>query len=100
MPKKAMGNNTSEKRPSEKDKNGKLRLDEAIVALQKSFSRVSAKSAEISQEKARAMVTGQVTFEMSLKVQPEKDYLYIDSNGTVDLRLSGMIDTDIRTVEE
>jgi hypothetical protein len=100
MPAKESRKTPSAKKSTKKENNGGLTLDDAIVALQKSFSRVSAKSAEVPFENARAMVTGTVNFDMTLKVQPEKDYLNLDANGAIDLRLSGTIDTDIRVEED
>ena len=100
MPVKSRAKKSPKKKPSPKASQDQLSLDDAIVALQKTFSRVSAKTAEVDQMDARAMVSGQVNFDMSLKVHPERDYLYLDANGSVDLRLTGMIDTDVRTIDE
>ena len=85
------------KKPHENHKQKQLTLDDVLIALQ---SRVSAKSAHVKPQNARAMVSGQVSFEMSLKVDLEEDYLHPNTKGAIDLKLEGNIDTDIRTVEE
>jgi hypothetical protein len=100
MPAKDSGKKPSVKKPTKMESKGKITLDEVIVALQKSFSRVSTASAELPAENARAMVTGLVNFDISLKVEAEKDYLRLDADGAIDLRLSGKIDTDIRIEED
>ena len=84
----------------EESQEKKLTLDDVVIALQKTFSRVSARSASVPVENARALVTGQVNFTLSLKVDPQGDYLHPASNGSVDLNLAGVIDTDIRSEEE
>ncbi|MCF8039202.1 MAG: hypothetical protein K9K79_07785 [Desulfohalobiaceae bacterium] len=89
--------------PRESGKTGqneRTTLDDVLVALQKSFSRVSSRSADVSSEQARAMVSGQVHFDISLKVNLEGDYLHPDTRGDIDLNLSGDIETDIRMEEE
>ena len=100
MPEKNAKKNSAAKKPSQKKKEKRLTLDDVVVALQKSFSRVSGRSAEVPRESPRAMVTGQVSFEISLKVDPDEDFLYLNANGAIDMRLSGVIDTDVRTVDE
>jgi hypothetical protein len=48
-------------------------LDEVLIALQKSFSRVSkqtARSTSDSPEKARALIVGEVNFEITIPVTP------------------------------
>ena len=98
------GNNAKKtgasKKGAEKAKGSQLTLEDVIVALQKSFSRVSAKSADVPPENARAMVAGQVNFEMALKVDTDADYLCVTPKGTIDLKISGVVDTDIRNVGE
>ncbi len=78
-------------------------LGQVITALQKSFSRVSAAAAARPPEKARALVVGQVDFEMSLKCDVEgkdNDYLRVHARGSINLKLAGTIDVDVREVEE
>ena len=68
-----------------------------IVALQKSFSRVSYRSAKVPPEDARALVVGRVAFELALRVDPEGDSrLLYSASGSIELKLTGHIDTDIR----
>ena len=72
-------------------------LDDVMIALQKTFSRVSASSANVPEEDSRALITGSVAFELSLKVDlDEKDHLLLNSRGTIDVKLTGTIETDIR----
>ena len=84
----------------EESRESKLSLDDVVIALQKTFSRVSARSAAIPSEQALALVTGQVDFTLSLKLDPQEDYLQLNPKGSVELNLSGSIDTDIRSEEE
>jgi hypothetical protein len=84
---------------SPEKKASKLTLDDVIVGLQKSFSRVSARSASVDPQNARALVTGQITFEMSLKADPIEDKLYPKADGNIELKLSGTIDSDVRPVQ-
>ncbi len=74
-------------------------LDDVIIALQKSFSRVSARSADVPAENARAMVVGQISFDLSLRANPDDDKLRLDSRGAIELKFSGTLDTDVRTVD-
>ncbi|MBX3317939.1 MAG: hypothetical protein KF902_13875 [Phycisphaeraceae bacterium] len=81
-------------------------LDEILVALQKSFSRLSASSREVSPENARAMITGTVQFELTAKFTVSKssaagpydppDVLMHRDDGSLDLKLSGTLETDTR----
>jgi len=84
----------------EESQEKKLTLDDVVIALQKTFSRVSARSASVPSDQARALVTGQVNFAFSLKVDPQEDFLHPTPKGSVELNLSGTIDTDIRSEEE
>lgn len=74
-------------------------LDDVVIALQKSFSRVSARSADVPPENARAMVLGQVSFDLSLRVNSADDKLRLDPQGAIDLKVSGTLNMDVRTVE-
>jgi len=78
-------------------------LEEVLVALQKSFSRVNNQSAEVPEHQARALMVGDVDFQLSLNVDPYRDAehatadrLLVKSGGGISLTLSGRIDTDIR----
>src|SRR5687768_7280853 len=73
-------------------------LDEALVALQKSFSRVSTATEDVPEEQARALIVGTVNFEMTTRVTLEGDRYYLDGAGATELRLSGTIEPDIRII--
>ena len=71
-------------------------LEAAILALQKSFSRVSEESANVPEVEALALVMGTVDFELTTQVDLSGDYLYVRAGGTISLKLNGTIETDIR----
>jgi hypothetical protein len=80
-------------------------LVDVLIALQKTFSRLSEQTAESEKVKpARplALVTGDVTFDLSMNVQPvasgkDWDNLAYNASGVgIGLRLSGKISTDVR----
>ncbi|MEE9350968.1 MAG: hypothetical protein V3U78_01810 [Thiotrichaceae bacterium] len=75
-------------------------LDDVIITLQKTFSRISEKSANVPEEQARALVTGIVNFEISTTVNPEGDRLIVTKSGEVQITLKGQIETDIREISE
>ena len=76
-------------------------LEDIVLALQKTFSRVSAATAEVPASQARALVVGQVDFEISLRAAPhDVDHLVQEENGPIQLVLKGRIDTDIRVSED
>lgn len=77
-----------------------LTLEAVLIALQKTFSRVSAQSAEVPEEQARALVTGPVQFSFSLKLDPQGDSLHLSPRGNIEMNLSGTIDTDVRITDE
>jgi len=89
-------------------------LEDVLVALQKTFSRLSATTAtrgsDEHRDKARALIVGDVAFEISLNVAPQPGH---DSEGSAlaaehlrycadgsgfPLKLSGRIATDVRHV--
>jgi hypothetical protein len=84
----------------------KATLDEVLVALQKSFSRVSAASRDVPSENARAIITGSVKFELGARFEIRKgpqagpddspDVLVHRDDGALDLRLMGQVETDTR----
>lgn len=77
----------------------KVTLEDIVICLQKSFSRVSAISAQIPKEQSRARIVGNVNFTIRLNLEPgEDDHLMFDKQGSVELQLIGQIDTDIRPV--
>ncbi len=82
-------------------------LEEVLVALQKSFSRVNNQSAAVPEQQARALMVGDVDFQLTLNVEPYRksenapaDRLLVKPGGEISLSLSGRIDTDIRVTNE
>ena len=74
-----------------------ITLDDVIVSLQKTFSRVSSRTGKIPELDAQATITGTVKFELGIKVNPDSDHaLRPDPQGSIDLLLSGDIETDVR----
>jgi hypothetical protein len=73
-------------------------LADVLIALQKSFSRVSAKSKDVPPESARAMIVGNVEFELSIRLEPAEDNLFRKPDGDLQLTLKGVIQQDIRAV--
>lgn len=81
-------------------------LDDVIVALQKSFSRVSEASRDVPPEQARALVTGNVGFEISARFDitnkadgssdDRPDVLVHRQSGAIELKLTGHVETDAR----
>ena len=87
-------------------------LEQVLVALQKSFSRLSASSRDVPEENARALVTGVVEFELTstfdIGPDPERkaasgdtqelssDHLVQAAGGSIRLTLKGQIATDLR----
>jgi hypothetical protein len=75
-------------------------LEEVVIALQKTFSRVSTSTAQVAEHRARAMVTGKVAFKMNLAVaMGDDDRLLTSAEGPIALELSGTLDTDVRVQE-
>lgn len=80
-------------------------LEDVLIALQKSFSRLSEQTA-VSDKKVPgrplALMTGDVEFDISMSMQPvatDNDWdslAYSPSGGGIALRLSGKISTDLR----
>ncbi len=73
-------------------------LDDVIINLQKTFSRISEKSATVPEHRARALVTGIVNFEISTRINSEDDKLVISKTGDIQLSLKGTLETDIEDV--
>ncbi|MEM6334457.1 MAG: hypothetical protein AAF823_14065 [Planctomycetota bacterium] len=89
------------KNPNELEPGPFLRksLDDMLVALQMSFSRVSHRTQaqkDRDQEAALAMITGPVAFNMTLNVRPDGDLLVYDEKGGMQMTVSGTITPDIR----
>jgi hypothetical protein len=75
-------------------------LDDALVALQKTFSRVSTRSAGLPKSNALALITGAVNFDLKLRVDLVRDTLNLNPSGALELNLNGTLDTDIRIQDE
>jgi hypothetical protein len=80
----------------DKEQSQVQRLENTLLALQKTFSRLNRETAKVSADNARATLVGNVNFEITLKVNQEGDYLNVEKDGMIDLHLSGQIDPDIR----
>lgn len=75
------------------------KLDDLLVALQKTMSRVSARSSEVPSENARALITGQVLFDLKTRVELDQDHVRLAPQGGVEISLSGAIQSDVRPVD-
>lgn len=76
-------------------------LDRFLIALQKTLSRVSRDSAHVPADQARALIVGNVTFDVDLRCDLRDDgKLALESEGAVGLRLSGKIATDLGIAPE
>lgn len=72
-------------------------VDRFLVALQKTLSRVSRDSAEVPPDQARALIVGEVSFGVELRVRLRDDEkLELDEEAGVPLQLSGRITSDVR----
>lgn len=91
----AQNKQSTQEQPSENPKDGAA-LDEVLTALQKSLSRVSAGASTVPKENALSIITGPVSFSMTLKAHPAGDRLLVKPDGEVDLTVSGVIHQDVR----
>lgn len=81
--------------------NSGVALDRVVLALQKTFSRVSAETATVEASRARALVTGRVAFSLRLSAEMDgEDRLVATPEGSLALELSGSIETDVRVRED
>jgi hypothetical protein len=75
-------------------------LEDVMIALQKTFSRVSSESGLVPEGQARALVVGQVQFTLRLRANLAlPDHLVQSPDGVMEFTFSGQIDTDIRPKE-
>jgi hypothetical protein len=91
-------------------------LEDVLVALQKTFSRLSATTAALNDEehrdKARALIVGDVNFEIALNIDPVAvpnsdgtmpakmgNLRYCADGSGFPIKLSGRIATDVRHAE-
>lgn len=79
---------------------GEATLTDALIALQKSFSRVSEQTGinqAADNDRPRSLITGPIEFEMTLvgDVTEPRDQLRIHNDGAITLRVKGSIRHDI-----
>ncbi|WP_019617198.1 hypothetical protein [Psychromonas ossibalaenae] len=89
----------SNKHTSKSTKSDDISLDDLLVNLQKSLSRVSARSGDVPDDQSRSLIYGDVDFSIELKVDGEQDKLQVRKDGAVKLSISGKISIDIRDEE-
>ncbi|MDI6402416.1 hypothetical protein QLX67_10455 [Balneolaceae bacterium ANBcel3] len=79
----------------------KQSLENLLITLQKSISRVMDQSAKNHKEQDRrtALIVGDVDFELKMKLSNEKDRFFLDKNGEIELNLHGKIDPDLKEEE-
>jgi len=75
-------------------------LDDVLIALQKSLSRISNATAQVDPEHACALISSDVDFSIELQVDNEQDRLLLNKDGAIKLSMSGKITPDIRSVSE
>lgn len=74
-------------------------LDDLLIALQKSISRVNRRSVDVPEGDARAIITGNLRFSLALRLSHgDEDKLYLDDQGGVECSINGAIDPDIGAV--
>jgi hypothetical protein len=73
-----------------------LYVEDVVEALQKSFSRVLARTAAVSDGQARAKLSGPVHFELDVLIEPSGDKLKVVEEGSVNLKFSGSIDLGVK----
>ncbi len=81
-----------------------IALEDVMLALQKSFSRVNRDTAQVDDDEARAMIIGEIEFQMVISVSPvdngETSWLKSDPEGGINLSLNGKIDMGIEEKTE
>ena len=71
-------------------------VDDFLIALQKTLSRVSRESAKVPSEQARSLITGNVAFDVDLKCSlGAGQKLMLNDETGAPLRLSGQLSSDI-----
>jgi hypothetical protein len=73
-------------------------LENVVISLQKTFSRVSASSSKLPPENARSLILGNVNFEMAVPLDASQDRLFYSPTGKVSLKLTGTIQQDVRPI--
>ena len=75
-------------------------LESVLIALQKSISRVNEQSSKVPESQPRALIIGDLDFEISLKCDPNKDKLAVTNSGGISITLKGRINTDMEITSE
>jgi len=74
-------------------------LDNLLIALQKTLSRVNRASSGVGAKQARSLIVGDVDFNLTCKCDlANDDKLVLNDVGNIALNLSGHINTDIGVV--
>lgn len=75
-------------------------LEQVLIALQKSISRVNSISNNVPPNQARALILGDIDFDLSLKCDQDGDKLRISNSGGISISLKGIINTDMEIAHE
>jgi len=75
-------------------------LDDVLIALQKSLSRVSNASSLVPEGQARALISGDVDFSIELNVDCRQHALQLNRDGDIRVSMHGKITPDIRVVSD
>lgn len=75
-------------------------LEALMLAVQKSFSRLTASTVAVNENQARAAITGPVAFNISLNGRLSKDRITLDDDGPLNFNFSGTVDPDYRVQED
>ncbi len=75
-------------------------LEDLLEALQKTFSRLSSRTAEVRSSMPAAMITGPVRFTMKLRLEPDSDHFRAAPDGPVEITLEGEVEPDVRYEEK
>ena len=87
------------RRSTSKTGSNDIALDDLLVNLQKSLSRVSAKTASVPDDQARSLIYGDVDFAIELQADGEQDRVIVRKDGAFKLSLNGKMSMDIRGEE-
>ena len=86
---------------TEEQKTEDIYLEDLMVAVQKSFSRVMGRTSRVPSTAPRSHFVDTVNVNISLRARPEgTDRLAVDPQGGISLSLDGKIDLDVRYEED
>lgn len=86
---------------TEQEKTEDIYLEDLMVAVQKSFSRVMGRTSQVPSNAPRSHFVDSVNVNISLRARPESaDRLAVDPNGGISLSIEGKIDLDVRYEEQ